>query len=72
MPLHPEPEQAIKADLATRVPRSRDGLQIFHGSRGGILGSTLLNHALTHGCHKAGLGYRVTTRGSRCTCRLVR
>jgi integrase len=65
MRLHPEAEQAIKDELAVRVPRGREDLQIFRGPRGGILGSTLLNDALTHGCTKAGVGYRVTIHGLR-------
>jgi integrase len=52
-------------ELAARIPRSREDLQIFRGPRGGILGSTLLNDALTHGCDKADLGYRVTIHGLR-------
>jgi integrase len=65
MPLHPEPEQAIKDQLTARAPRNREDLQIFRGPRGGILGSTLLNDALTHGCKQADLGYRVTIHGLR-------
>jgi integrase len=38
---------------------------VFRGPRGGIITSTLINDALTHGCHAAGLGYRVTAHGLR-------
>ena len=65
LPLHPEAETAIQ-DQKTRLGAYATGQElVFRGPRGGIITSTLVNDALTHGCTKASLGYRVTAHGLR-------
>jgi integrase len=64
MPLHPEAETALRHALDQTPDASPDAL-VFRGPRGGIITSTLINDALTHGCQQAGLGYRVTAHGLR-------
>ena len=53
----------ISARLESGLPDGR--YTVSWSVRGGILGSTLLNDALTHGCAQADLGYRVTIHGLR-------
>ena len=68
MPLHPEAEAAVRHALhQTTADRAEAGPEalVFLGPRGGIITSTLINDALTHGCQAAGLGYRVTAHGLR-------
>jgi integrase len=64
MPLHPEAATALRHALDQNPDGSDDDL-VFRGPRGGIITSTLINDALTHGCQAAGLGYRVTAHGLR-------
>jgi integrase/recombinase XerC len=64
MPLHPEAASALRHALDTNAEASPEDLA-FRGPRGGVITSTLINDALTHGCQAAGLGYRVTAHGLR-------
>jgi integrase len=64
MPLHPEAETALR-DALDQLPDTAPGSLVFRGPRGGIITSSLINDALTHGCQAAGLGYRVTAHGLR-------
>src|SRR3954452_7133758 len=64
MPLHAEAEAALR-DALDHLPDTSPGALLFHGPRGGIITSTLINDALTDGCKAAGLGYRVTAHGLR-------
>jgi integrase len=70
MPLHPEADTALhhalkltSGDAANSAPDPE--ALVFRGPRGGIITSTLINDALTHGCATAGLPYRVTAHGLR-------
>ncbi len=73
MPLHPEAETALRHALDSRpvgtptghLTSSRGGGLVFRGPRGGRIGSSLINDALTYGCAHAGLPYRVTVHGLR-------
>jgi integrase len=49
MPLHPEAETALRHALG-QVPDASQEALVFRGPRGGIITSTLINDALTHGC----------------------
>jgi integrase len=64
MPLHPEAETALRHSLRRHPDAPADAV-VFHGPRGGIITSTLINDARTAGCQAAGLGYRVTAHGLR-------
>src|SRR4051794_17983680 len=62
MPLHPEAETALR-DALDHLTDTAPNALVFHGPRGGIITSTLINDALTYGCKAAGLAYRVTAHG---------
>ena len=65
MPLHEAAEEAISNEKDRQGARATGQRLVFRGPRGGILGSTLVNNALAHGCEATGLPYRVTAHGLR-------